>query len=739
MEKTKEQRALLPSSEMRARLALKAGRHAGELDEANETVLRANWRELKWFEQLEWLALPTDAEGRPVGEIAQHIANSISSDEMIVSGPARIAAISNGDVRNEVLRIVRPTLPNEHCSRFDALGSGGAIFAKIRDIEESEKPPTVVLRSGQLPRLTSVLFGELTNDQACLQRLKLSLGDEHLRLYVLWVLERVDLLSRLGSLDDVLPSVITPVEDIANGDKTRFLLDLASRWLATDERDAWFTRWAIEARSRGVRWEELWFHIPEAIREAVAIASLESDVPAPWAPWSLLNKAATSYEHWQLFFKQVPRAVPHQGLPIGHWVGHVLRRQPEKAELELWRNITCESGWREQMFETPLPKEAGPDFDEAFVVAAHQLGVSARHALQYLVQQPGLSTHRAIALIQAADKHRLLWNWEPLRCLVERGDVRGRVVVEPPHEISENAINGFRCLRGEHAIGELRKHTRRLLQRGAVPEVMLLARLVPEVQDDELREVCSSWARGRTLSEAVALRGRYPFLLSDTELVRIAEAADDFEGLHQIPECLVPIVSAWVQAVPEPREAARLLGLLEVAGLSRREVMDLVVRRLECLGPEALDPKWLGQKLDSNTLWKSYGEKVFALVLGVGERKHAMPAFSICWYSPREESMVRTQHTVVATCFIRLAERACTDGNWVLAARALRALFYLSPASRVGRALRGLRELGIPSEIVQLVELNENAIRHAKKQPKCELGDIDDALSELVGESEDDR
>ncbi len=740
MGRIEDSEAQLLSPKRRARRALKAGRVAGELDAANEAVVRRFWHELDWCELVTWLALPAvaDSEGRPVGEVVERIATLAAPDiELLVSGPKRIETIQDGSVRNEVLRALRPTLASEQRWRFDPLGSGGALFGTIRDFEKDAAPPWEVLVPGPKPSLTSELFDTLTNDLACRQQLQRCLGEGRLRLYTFWVLERVGLLSKFGSLRDLMPGVVTPVENILEGERTRFLLGVAARWERARERDDWFSEWALEARSRGVRWEELWLHIPEESRGAVAIASLRTEVPAPWAPWSLLKKGASS-DHWQLFFELLPRMIPHQGLPLSPAVGLVLGRVLDPSERALWRDVTCESGWMEQMFRAPMPSDAGPEFDKQFVLAAHQLGVPPRHALQHLVKQAGLSTDRAIALILEAESRGILWNWEPVQRLVGRDDVRGHIAVEPPRDLSESAVNAFLRLRGDHGVRELRAYAQTLVGRGAVPEALTLAGLAPEVLDDELREAGATWARSRTLSEAVALRERHPWLLTDAELVDKAEARGDWEGLGHIPSCLVPVVSSRVPEIPDAREAARLLGLLERAGLTRHQVMGLAVRRLETLGVKALTAQWLGKNLDNNTLWKKYGADVVTRLLEAGP-DGARLTFEVCCYAPRTESMAQTLHTVLAACLIRLAEVASAGGDGDLAARSLRALYCLSPSSRVWGALHGLRKLDTSSEVSRLIELNENELRHAKKQAKCELGDIGDALSELLGEQEDDR
>lgn len=697
--------------------------NADSLDAEAERFLRERFEALAPEHLLRWLALadPLDADApRSTPQIVRRIVERLGDGGLLLAlDPRPLREVRDQDVRDELIERLREPC-GAYWFRFALLASGGAVFAKVRDLErelvDGSGVPVELLEPGTpVPSLTSLLFGDRRDDAACRRQLLAALRDPGTRFYALWILLKAGLLVSIGTLDDVVGQVASQEElEPHEWGRVKFLLEIAKAWPREAERRGWFVKRSLEAVRRGVSWGTLWWEIDASLRDEVALASLSTDRPAPWTLNAVL-RAPMGPDTWRTVLELLelePDVVAlARLLQHAEWPRRLGARAPSQEETDAARKEFEPTGW-DRLADVYRPSD--DDADEEFVRATARLGRG--FALKVLLGLP-LTKARAVRILGLAIEEGDLWRLERVE---ELAGIVGVTSLPVPLPRSASSMGIYRTLVADGATAALRSAIDAsiasantgdpLAVYGAVGVAGLDPQGVTEAHRKELRKLVEA----APLSTMVSLQAEAPWLLSEADVVAAATDPEKPWGhIDSLPRFLLPVMEAKAASGPNAGFAERLLDRCEALGLPRRKILALALERLRG-SPEAVSAGWLSSKLDSNALWEDPGTQIVGELLRERTPERVNATFRLCHHTSTASGATSLEpiiHTVLARVLIRIARTALEISDKTTAERALTGLAHLSAAPRLRDSLRALRKLSTDEDIVRLVDLNSELLR----------------------------
>jgi hypothetical protein len=729
---------------------------AKTFDEESEGFFLCHHEELSCRHLLRWLGHSEPDEGpssRPVAQVVARIVETVHDRRDPLAPPdlpSLVRQVNDDAVRDEIIEALRPKLKPDHWILLAVLASGGEVFTAVRDLERGlidrqKAPPMALLDAGQLPLLTSKLFGVRRHDAACAAALLSALDDEGTRYYALWLAREAGLLGRIGGPDAVLGRV-PPLKEVEASARLRtaFVLDVAREWPDTERGNAWIARRAIDAVSRGIPWGYLWWEIPEDLRDQVAITSLETPKPAPWVARAIARRM-TGRAAWDAMFRLMDGPLPSENCNDEFNDGLkssalALGRPPDRNEIDQAFEAMSplfRSAW---IGEMKLPDDADEGLDARYTKAARSCGVPEHLIVARLLSLP-LAPDRARRVARFALDAGIFWRLG--RCL-EIAEAAGPIDgVSMPSDFTNNTLAAFRALAGDAAGRTLESCFDELLGRGQLDEALALANSAPEVLSEERHAALRQLALVQPISRLADLQESADWLIDRSDVIAQAarEDRDDWGIADRLPERLKPVMLTKIAATDQVRLAESLLDRLEALGASRREILSIALERLRARGPAALSHVWIAARLDTRSLWDEPGTEIVTALLRAHDAEGAALVFSTCLEAAtpkgghqavKATDLGHTMHTAVGTVLVRIAADALRNADAGLAKRALAGLAHLNPASRLRERVRELRRLTSEDDVISLIETNEALLRRSGSADAATIDAVLYALQMLV-------
>jgi hypothetical protein len=731
---------------------------------AHEEFFTEYLEHLSWRVLFTWLTRepPEDAAERPYGRIITRIVETITATDGVrfFFHPSVIREIRAVHAREELIEQLRPKIDKNVWLRNLAFASTSVseVFKAVRDVELSvwDEPalvPRIALVEGSVPILSPRLFSDRRHEETCLRTLREAAHDEKTRSYALWLLDKTDLLPRMGPVADLLGVVpaLSEVEPL-DRDGVLQLVGLAERWLDGEHRRQWAVGRYLRAAEHGTPWTRLWWEIEPEFRDDVALASLAMSRPAPWALYAIGRRMQGS-DAWKQTFAFLDRigeprdeqapwgALARGAADLGREVS-LDERTEALHQFEPWHI-------GEFLRDAPLPQEVDDAFDERLLRLfggwPHRLTVVQR------LQDLPLTRSRANRILAITQEGDLFWTLEKA-AEIAKAACPATVDVPMPTDLSARNVALFKTLVGpEAAILLLGAKFDELIKDGGwhgLYTALHLAEVEPAIVSENRRDALRTLALRQPVALLAQVQHAAPWLLTEAELLASAMEEGRDWGLSSmwekdLPPALAPVMEARAVTEPVAEAAPPFLDHLErFFGRGRRDVLALAVERIKKMGPSSVPPSWLAAKLDTRSLWQEPGEKIISLLLAPCDQQAAHRVSTVCVQAATHRDDVRLApaiHTVLGSVFIDIAERALRERNETLARNALTGLACLFSASRLRPRLGRLRHLPGHEAVLSVIEVNENLLRRADSAANAgSVLDVLKALEALLGPEKDD-
>lgn len=724
---------------------------ANTLDAEVERFFQDHHQELDWHQLLAWLSLPPpNDQKRSVSSPVDRMVERLGATDNVLALlqlEERLETVHDEEVRDEIIAALRPCVGPERWYGLSLLASGGPVYNAVRDVERAIRsnevtPPMALLQPGPLPSLVATLFDDRRHDDRCKALLVQAAREDDVGGYFLWLLRETKLINQVGSLDDVLGDVPTFHEvDLCGHVDLRWRIDLVRHWPDESERNRWFVQRALNAVERGVPWAHLWWELPPDLRDAAALASRNTDNPAPWIIISI-TRSLPPREAWQAIFEmadvQVPAATEQEINDSLRLATVVLDRKPtskEKSDAIVAVQAWDRDAW---IFNTPLPDDADDDFDKRFIELAGRFDVGRRPVVDRLLTLP-LTQSRATRIVQLAAADGCLWMLDRRAEVIEAAGVLESFRIPLPYPLTKENLDLFNAVAGKQEAGDqLADWFDDLLRRGGHLELLravALADLEPRLVSDERRSRLRELASALPISEQARLAASSPWLLSEQDVIDQAEdpAGVRWGAIESLPSYLAPKMKVAASTGAASRVAELLLDRLETLGHSRRDVLGVALRRLKTADSDAVSPLWLATKLDSKSLWLEPGGELLALLLREGDPSGAEVVLQVCVETARlDGKLTYAMHHALAVVCVDIAEQALDGKDAGCARRALTALAHLNAASRLRGRIQALRRFDPPHDVGNLIDVTAELFRRSGKNDPAPVDFIADALGALV-------
>lgn len=279
--------------------ALGVHRAADEfLDRNTSTWTRAledffldHWSKLHPETVVRWLSRPRveDIE-RPLHGVVQYLVQRLlvqrDHEHLFDFGLWNLLSIPDATARDGAVELLRGSLDAQQWEALLEHAEGCALFRTLACNGRSVPFDRYTLTVGNLraSTLAAELFDVRRDEIECARRLEKRCMDPDVGDEVLRLLDQLGVLAQVATpltLTAALPSLCE--SEAKDYGRVRLRLGLLSGLIDhPTARDVVVTR-TLAASARGVPWGDLWWEIPEAFRDDVAIDSLKTARPAPWA------------------------------------------------------------------------------------------------------------------------------------------------------------------------------------------------------------------------------------------------------------------------------------------------------------------------------------------------------------------------------------------------------------------------------------------------------------------------
>lgn len=720
------------------------------LDAGAEAFFLKHYAKLSWRQLLHWLSYPepdASVPSRPGAAVAARIAETLSKDRGLLAITELVPlarAIRDTPVRDEVVAALQGVMDADRWPRLAVLASGGAVFVRIRDVErdvleQKRTPPFELLNEGPIPMVLPWLFVESRQDHTVVPILREILREEPLRHYAVWLLREAGLLDRVGTPDEVLGSVTPPTDRHSKAAaRARFLSQVAANWPDPAVRKAWFTGRAIDAVRSGAPWMTVWWEIPSDLRDEIAVASLETPVPAPWV-WRAITTCLTGHDAWSAAFSLADRDVPvvdehefNDGLRVAARIGG---RAPIHQECQEAFEATAAESRTAYALRLELPPNADDTFDARYLEFARRLALYQPMVLDRLLALP-LTPARARRIATFALEHGHFWT---LPGFVTIAKSAGPLDVEItlPAFATPDSVAAFEFLMGQRASLALAGQLAGFIEEGKLHEALALAGAARDVVTPELQERLKHLALAQPVSMLVAVQADKPWLLTEADVVATATSTPDdaWSIPDRPPAYLEPVMSAKAVTTESIALAESLLDQLDALRSSKRGVLELALERLRARGPRSLGATSLAKRLDSRTAWDEAGRELTRELMRQGV-EGANLLLNVCLdVAMRSKTEVgplaRAMHTAVGAALVGVADLALVAGDRRRARKALTGLAHLNPRSELRSRVRMLRKLTDDPDVRSLIEVNEDLMRRSGDSEAATVDAVRDALIAL--------
>jgi hypothetical protein len=722
-----------------AEAALEKVSRSDSLDIEAERLLRDRLDQLQPYPLLRWLALedPLAEEApRPTDAIVARVVGRLGDGWQLLATPNVISDIRDPNVRDELIEKLRAPC-GEYWFRFALMSSGGAVFTKVRDHElelqdvRGAVPPELL---EQKTSLTARLFDVRRDDAACRRELLAAVMAPTTRLYALWLLREVGVLASIGSLGEVLGDVASYQEvELHEWPWVRLPLEIAEAWPDDAQRRTWYVKRSLAVAARGVSWGTLWWEIAPPLRDEVALASLSTEPPAPWA-LAAVRRGEVAPDTWRTVLRLLEREpdLEAQRHLVQHatWSRTFPPYERSAAEVEAALREFQPGGW-DALAAVYRPTDDSDD--EEFVRRAYRLGA---HRLADVLLRLPRTKARAERILRLALDGGFLWTLEDLDALTK---LIGETDLRMPLPPDASWMPVYRRLVGHQADAVLRAAIDASVDSANQGDPLALsaaidrASLDPSLVTGAQREALRRLVDAARLSTMASLQAQAPWLLTESDVVASAMILDkDLGRLDGLPAYLRPILEAKAATTADPRRAEQILDRCESLGASRRDVLTIALERLRA-SPTAIGTEWLSRKLTSGALWEDPGTEILAELLRERTSDHLQAVFALfhAAFSSPDAPSPAVLHTVLARVLIRVARADLEQADAADATRALTALAHLSPKPRVRDSVRALRKLTKDEHALRLIQLNEDLLRRGEDD--ATLGAVADALGALEG------
>lgn len=710
-------------------------------DADSEEFFRKHYRALPWPHLLAWLAIkePGAQPSRPVAAVADRVAETLVEGDHLLLWQA-LMNIPSGRARDVVLDHLGPVVPASLWPRLARLGSGGAVFADIARLEAdladgTAAHPHEVLQEGPVPSLAARLFDHKHDDRAVLEALFGAAHDEDIGGYALWVLREVKLLDHYE-----LSSLVSPPKSYFETEprtwpQTTFRLNLAASWPDAKARRDWFAAYALAATKRGVPWSALWWEIPMAFRDEVALASRTWSSVAPWVIPAILH-SVEGEEAWQAVAEIVDLDVEgNDGINESiRRIRMVRNQRPTDDEVQTLVAAFDRQSHAVLVSEMALPVCPPEDFDHLLSELGQKLAWP-RHIVPQLLAKLPSTPARAKMRLKHALESGAIWTADDFdTLLLQAGAPEGTEVPLPP-QINAESVRRFEVLAGGAAVHRLASRLDDLLEAEHIHEAAWLADLVPELQTETRLGTMRALGSRLPISEMVRIADDFPWLITKDDVVHAAMAdLPSWGRIEHLPDYLVEPVIKAVRREPTVEIAQALLDRLILLRMPPRHALALALERLESSANDGgVSPRWLAGKLTSRALWENPGERFVTLYLHASP-EGACSVAELCMEAVAGSSdvaLVRVMHAVVASAIVTLVIDGVASGQFDRAKNGLTALAHLNVPSHLWRRVSMLRRTELPHDVMGLVEANEALMKRSGKNDGAPLAGLMSALSVL--------
>lgn len=708
-----------------------------------EDLLREHWVELGQPVLFAWLnrEAPEGSPARPysklVPRLAEWLVTKSSADPLFRFGLAgRVGDIAHEMARDDLVEHLRGRIPEDAWEQLLWHASGGRVFRRVAQFECGKTPTKTPLPLALVPRPIPTLQSQLfdtrrpADEAMCIDRLRAMATDQHTGCYTLWVLRETGLLKEIVTPEMILDDLPTVKEVGLEGRaRVRFHLDLADDLSDHPSFKKTVMKRILGASARGVHWGYLWWEIPEALRDDIGLASIDTERPAPWALASV-DRRLTGMDLWakRLSLAERPeldleeRIHFHRGAAL--WAGQPLPKV--EGENEFFPRI--DTAW---LISGPLPEDA----DEAFEARLERVlrgyyHYDERYIWNRLAELP-LTPERAKRIVENTLTSGMFYDLD--RC-DEIAEARGPIQesVPRPKQWDAKVLRAYAHLVGDPAA--VSKWFDESIAAGDFGTALHLAIHDEQPVTPSRTEALMGILPRGDLRTLLRLREDHPWLLSDSDVctaVTTGEYPDDqWSWLGKnLPTYFLPFVEAKAASTPSAGLATELLESLAKASVPPRRLAEIALERVQNHGPLGMPPHKFGRLLGSGKLWEDPGEELVAHVLQERGPEGAKWLVDVVYESCRSnDKIVHAVHAVIANVLIGMAGKGMEKGDFDSARRALTALADLTAPPRLFRKVRALRELPGADTLSLLLDANEGFMRRSDN----EQASVDSLLNALA-------
>ncbi len=717
-----------------------------------ESFVRLHFTKLGADTLLSWLSksVPVGADGRPTSRVVDRVIDTVNLDlPGVLFLPAALKSVNDDDARDEIIERLQPQMEAWHWLRIAAVASaasemfGRVLEREVRIVDGNAYPPSEIRTGETLPLLTPRIFAHRRDDNALRAALRHATQDPATRLYAIWMLRETKLLSSLGTPDDVFGQIPLLSEIPATEHATtKYFVDAVGEWPSEVSR-SWRVRRILDAAARGVRWSSLWWECDASIRDVVAMMSLNTPSPAPWA-FEVVSRTHKPEEAWPILFRLLDGAPPEVSFEkeFNAALQHaaLLGLKPVGDSVQEAFQAIHPRSWTGWFTRTSLPDNADGEFDERYAAAARRLKLSAPDIAKRLAALP-LSKLRARRIVSLMLDSGVFWEMPDCLGLANAaGEVEFEVPL--PEWPTQESVSAFKVLAGPRADSRISAHHAAVIAAGDLHKALSWVHAAPQLQNEPTRSALRTLAQALPVSGLVELRRRHAWLIDDEDVTAAASKARDaadWGSLSSIPASLCPYLRAASLRASDADVAGRLLDRLEELGTSRRDVLQLALERVDSRGVASVTATWWASKLGSRSLWVEVGVEVVTRISAADKdaaSRLGVEFFYAACSRPNIPRMGPVLHEVLAEVLVRRAGIHLTDGHLPPAVRALKALAHLNAPSRLRAEVLRLRKTTADPDVLALIEVNADLLRRTGKDEAVSFEALLDALRAYVGDEE---
>jgi hypothetical protein len=715
-----------------------------------ERFFSTHWTDLPHRQVYLWLTrtAPEDAPSRPLNQIIARLVDWLLTQAAqdpfsAVNFPGAIASIQDKWARDAFVEALRARLPQQEWELLLPLAAGCREFSLITNFElrthsPRHEPPRGLIPNGPLPRFRAELFDDRREPNKCIAHLRALALDPEAGAYVLWVLRELDLLTKVVSPEALLATQLALKElEGKERDRARYHLDLADDLSNAPTFKATVMKRIVDASARGVPWGYLWWEIPEALRDDIGIASIDTSAPAPWAVGSILRTLAGSAAWHRMFDRFDGPRVPwseHEAFHAGAGLRHpaLFRGAPERVK-DFWDMELDGGNW---FMTEPPPEDADDAFEERLSKRLHRLCHGDVLTIANRLADLPLTAARARRIVEMTAPSGDFFHLKKCEDIAKACGAFPDIA--RPQRWDARILRAYAVLTGDDR--SISKWFAESLAARDFWTALSLAEHDESLRTPERVEALQSLIPDDGLRALVRLQDKQGWLVSEQDVIQRAtngEFRDDEWTWKDPPTYMRPVLEAKAATTPNPQLAGELLERLKQMGAGPHQLARIATERISRGGVSTLSEHRVAAMLTSGKLWEEWGRRIAARVLREDGQAGAQWLGGAGWDVARSSpSVLPTVHAVVADVLIDIAEERLRRADVQGATQPLRALARLTAPPRLFSRVRALRELSKAPPVVVLLDANEGLMRRADDE-SATIGSFLDAMKVMASGPED--